>query len=194
MIDCDSKILGTSSKELIQPGQFLPDSGNLRRSLMSKANKQRHIQRNIIHEILIDNKKCVAVFVGTCFSGSKPNTHLMEEFWKYTRSYPVRRLIVQSPWHSHDMKFFPEYILENERDVAEESFYCEEFMETSNSATSRVGLLPLLNSYFASSAPPSVLVFVRPDLYVAQARIIHNENDLDDALKFLSSNYISLNQ
>ncbi len=158
---------------------------------MRETSKQRLIQRNTIHELLIDNQNYTAIFVGTCLGGSKPNTHLMEKFWKDTRAYPVRRLIIQSAWHSHNMKIFPEYVTKDEREVAEESFYTEERMDLPISVTSRVGLLPLLNSYLASSTPPSVLVIVRPDLYVAEAKLINNEIDLDEALKFLSSTIIA---
>jgi hypothetical protein len=163
----------------------------LRKSHISKAHKQRFIQRNSLHELLINNEKYVAIFVGTCLSESKPNTHLMEKFWKDTRAYPIRRLVIQSTWHSHYTKIFPKYVTKDEQDIAEESFYTEERMDLPISVTSRVGLLPLLNSYLASSTPPSVLVIVRPDLYVAEAKLINNEIDLDEALKFLSSTIIA---
>lgn len=88
------------------------------------------------------------------------------------------------------MKFFPEYITEDEEHIAEESFYNEERIENPISITSRVGLYPLLTSFLVDShAPPSVLVIVRPDLYVADSKVINNEKDLDDALKFFSSTY-----
>lgn len=190
-LDPASKALGTSTKGLIQPGHFLPDSSTLRKSLMTKANKQRLIQRNTVHELLIDNQNYTAIFVGTCFGGTKPNNHLIEKFWNDTRAYPIRRLVIQSAWHCHNMKYFPEYITKDEESIAEASFYTEERMDNPVSITNRVGLYSLLNSYLASNTPPSVLVIVRPDLYVADAKLIRSETDLEDAIKYLSSTVVS---
>jgi hypothetical protein len=184
-----SCIMGTSGKGLIQVGQFLPDSSTLRRSIVPKSKKQRIIQRNSIRELLIGNERYTAIFVGTCFSASLPNVDLIEKFWKETRAFPIRRLVVQSAWHSHFMKNYPEYISQEEESIAEESFYSEERIDLPISVTSRVGLLPLLTSVFASTKPPSVVVIVRPDLYVAHSQIINSETDLGNALQLLSATF-----
>ncbi|CAO3647085.1 unnamed protein product [Mucor hiemalis] len=188
-----SNILGTSSKGLIQPGQFFPESSTLRKSFVSKANKQRLVQRNSIHELLIGSQQHAVIFIGTCLAGSRPNEHLMEKFWKNTRSYPIRRLVIQSPWHSHLMKFFPEYITKEEEAIAENSFYCEERIDLPISLTNRVGLYPMLTSYFATQQPPSVILIVRPDLYVAGAKLVYNEKDVESALEFITSSYVTSN-
>jgi hypothetical protein len=189
-VDPKSKIMGTSEKGLLQVGQFLPDSGTLRKSIVPKSKLSRTIQRQSIRELLVGNEKYTAIFVGTCFSGTLPNVDLIEKFWKDTRSYPIRRLVIQSTWHSHLMKYYPNYITKEEEDIAEESFYSEERIDLPTSVTNCVGLLPLLNSLFATANPPSVLVVVRPDLYVAHVKTIGNGADLDNALKFLSNTFV----
>lgn len=190
--DPKSEIMGTSDKGLLQVGQFLPDSGSLRRSFVPKKSNNyppRMIQRNTIRELLIGNEKYAAIFVGTCFSGSLPNLDLIEKFWKDTRKLPIRRFIIQSTWHSHLAKYFPDYIEKEEESIAEESFYNEEIIDLPISLTNRVGLLPLLNSLFAATKPPSVLCIVRPDLYVAHVKLINNESDLDNALSFFTNTF-----
>jgi hypothetical protein len=189
-IDPNSGIMGTSDKGLIQIGQFLPETGTLRRSILPKSKRpHRVIQRNSLHELLLGNENYTAILVGTCFSGQLPNNYLIEKFWKETRSYPIRRLVIQSACHCHLMGKYPDYVLKEEESIAEESFYSEERIDLPISVTNRVGLFPLLNSYFASEKPPSVLLIIRPDLYIAHSKLINNEGELDSALQFLSSTF-----
>jgi hypothetical protein len=188
-----STIIGTSSnKGLIQTGHFLPNTTTLRKGILpNRPNKQRRIERYSIRELLVGNGKYTAIFIGTCHAKMLPNLNLMEKFWIDTRIYPIRRLIIQSAWHSHNAKIYPKYVLEQEKMIAEESFYCEERIDLSNSITNRAGLLPLLNSSRRKQTP-SVLIIVRPDLYIAHAKIIENNDDLDHALKFFSVTFSSI--
>lgn len=187
-IDSTSDILGTSDKGLIVPGQFLPDTGNLRRSLLPKSKRpHRVIQRNSLREVLIGNETYTAVLVATCLPRQISNNDLIEKFWTSTRPYPMRRLVIQSACHCHMMGKYPKYVSKEEEYIAEESFFSEERVDLSISVTNRVGLFPLLNAYFASENPPSVLLIIRPDLYVAHSKLVSNENELNDALKFISS-------
>lgn len=189
-VDPSSNILGTSDKGLIEAGHFLPETGNLRKGILPKSKKpHKIIQRNTLRELLIGNENYTAIFIATCFQVQLPNDDLIEKFWTSTRSYPIRRLVIQSAWHSHVMGKYPKYVLKEEEAIAEESFYCEEKLDPSNSVASRVGLFPLLKAYFASEKPPSVLLIIRPDLYVAQSKIINNETELNGALEFLGSTF-----
>lgn len=187
----NSSIMGTSDKGLLQVGHFLPESSVLRKSIVGNK-KQKIIERKSLHEILVGNEQYVALYVSNRLSQSTPNTDLIERVWKDTRGYPVRRLVVQSAWHSQYGSKYPEFVTKEEESVAEEAFYSEERIDLPNSVTSLVGLLPLLNSLFASTKnPPSVLVIIRPDLYIAHSQVITNEVDFEKALHFFSDQYVS---
>ncbi|KAI9475716.1 MAG: FAD binding domain-containing protein [Benjaminiella poitrasii] len=188
-----SKFMGVSDKGLIQAGQFLPDTGTLRKSIIIRHKApHKKIERLTLREALIDNKSFTVAFIGTCLSGTLPNWALMEKFWKDTRVYHpyVRRLVIESAWHTRLIGRYPKYITEDEYSIAEESFYSEERIDLPISVTNRVGLYPLLSSYFASEKPASVVLFIRPDLYIVQAKLVTNETQLDEALSYLSSLYI----
>lgn len=86
---------GTLDKGLVPTGQFLPDFGTLRRTVVPKSKKQqRTIQDNSIREPLIGNENYTAVFVGTRLEGQLRNDYLIKKFWKDTSSYPIRRLVI----------------------------------------------------------------------------------------------------
>jgi hypothetical protein len=188
-IDPKSPILGESDKSLIQVGQYLPDSGTLRKSIVPtrSKNRRRTIQRQTLREILIDNQQHTIVLVGTCFAGTLPNTHLIEKFWKDTRQYPAKRIVIESAWHNHHTGKFPDYVTKEEESIAEDSFYSEERIESPTSVTNRVGLYSWLASYFSSGTPPCVMLVIRPDLYVAHAKLVTNETELDHALEYVST-------
>ncbi|KAI7900236.1 FAD binding domain-containing protein [Cokeromyces recurvatus] len=188
-----SNIMGISDKGLIQAGQFLPITDTLRKSIRLRHKSQCNIiQRLTLRDILIHNTSFVAVFIGTCLSSTLPNSALMEKFWKDMRAYhsKVRPIIIQSAWHNHVTGKYPDYITKEEYDLAEESFYSEEQINSPTSITQRVGLYPILSSYFASEQPPNVVLFIRPDLYIAQAKLVANEAQLEEVLKYLSSLYV----
>jgi hypothetical protein len=185
--------LGESDKGLLEVGHYLPDSGTLRKSFVPAAsrskNRPRTIQRQTLREILIDNQQHAIILVGTCFAGTLPNTHLIEKFWKDTRRYPAKRIVIESAWHNHHTGHFPDYITKEEESIAEESFYSEERMDPPISVTSRVGLYNLLASYFSSGTPPCVMLVVRPDLYVAHVKLVTNEAELDHAMEYVASTF-----
>lgn len=189
-MDSKSPILGKSDKGLIQVGQFLPDSGTLRKSIVpvvKSKSRPRTIHRQTLREILIDNQKYTIILVGTCFAGTLPSIHLIEKFWKDTRRYPVKRIVIESAWHNHLPGKFPSYVTKDEELIAQESFYSEERMDSPISVTSRVGLYSWLASYFSSGAPPCVMLLVRPDLYVSHAKLVTNEAELDEVLEYVST-------
>lgn len=180
----------TSDKGLIESGHFLPETSNLRKSFIISASKRsRRIERHTLRELLIDNEKYTVIFVATCLPSTRPNSHLVEKFWKDTRPKPVRRLVIQSAHHSNFMAKLPEFVSDEEASIAEESFYSEERSDLPNSVSNRVGLYPLITSYFAGQQPPNVVLFVRPDLYVSHAKLVTHEAELDTALQFLSTLY-----
>ena len=189
-VHSNSNILGTSSEGLIEAGTFLPPTGTFRKSYVSQKNKPRTLERKTLREIFIGNHQFTAIFIGTCPAGYKPNVHLMEKFWKDTRGYPIRRLVIQSSYHSHVMKILPNYVDKDEEAIAEASFYSEEQLDVSISLTNRVGLMSWFTSYFGDKIPPSVVLMVRPDQYIAEAKLVKHEKDLDEALTFISSHYI----
>jgi hypothetical protein len=144
----------TSSKGLIEAGHFLPETATMRKSFIVSNNRPRYIQRCSLRELLIDNQEFTVIFVASCLASTKPNVHLMEKFWKDTRSKPVRRLVIQSTYHSGTAGKLPDYITEEEAATAEDAFYSEENSNLSNSVSNRIGLYPLLTSYFAGQQPP----------------------------------------
>ncbi|KAG1122239.1 hypothetical protein G6F42_011668 [Rhizopus arrhizus] len=188
-VNVSSIMTETSDKGLIEAGHFLPETATLRKSYIISSKRHRCIQRYSLRELFIENHEFTVILVASCLASTKPNVHLIEKFWKDTRSKPVRRLVIQSAHHSRAMGKLPEYILEEEASTAEDAFYSEENSNLPNSVSNRVGLYPSLTSYFAGEQPSSVVLFVRPDLYVSHAKFVTNEDELEDALKFLSKIY-----
>ncbi|ORE15576.1 hypothetical protein BCV71DRAFT_31791 [Rhizopus microsporus] len=186
-VDGGSKLLGTSDKGLIKAGHFLPDSEGLRQRTLEKRTSL--IRRLNLHEILIGTTQYTAILVATCPSQTKPRLDLLEKFWIHARPYPVKRIIVESSWHTH-FNQYPLFVLPQEEQDAQTSFYSEERMDSPYSITSRVGLLPLFPKYFDGPSP-CVLVIVRPDLYVAQSKTVYNENDLVSALEYFKTHLLS---
>lgn len=183
-----SKLMGTSDKGLIKAGAFLPDTGVLRKTFIAhKSHFLDRVERLGLRDILVRNTQYVAIFIGTCFPYHSPNMDLIEKFWKYTRAFPIRRIVVQSVWHIYQAKELPSFISKDEYEIAEHSFFGEERIDLPISLTQRVGLYPLLASFFASTKPASVVLFVRPDLYISQANLVNNEAELNSALAHLSS-------
>ena len=178
-----------SDKGLIEAGHFLPETGALIKSIITSNSSHRthRIERFSLRELLVANDKYTVIFVGTCLSSNIPNLHLIEKFWKDTISKPIRRLVIQSACHSNFMAKLPEYVLEEEASIAEESFYSEERIDFPNSVCNRVGLYSFLNSYFAGEHPYSVVLFVRPDLYVSHAKLVKNESELDEVLQCINT-------
>jgi hypothetical protein len=173
--------LGTSDKGLIKVGDYLPDTGVLRKSIIPYSKKR--IERLSLGEILVGCDQYTVLFVGTCFSGTSPNIDMIECFWKSTAIYPVRRLVIESAWHCHLSGQFPKFVSKDERTIAEESFYSEERIDLTISVTNRVGLYPFLPS---SGKAPSVVLVVRPDSYIAHAKLVTSPAEVDEALEFLS--------
>ncbi|KAI8881007.1 hypothetical protein K501DRAFT_189987 [Backusella circina FSU 941] len=180
----DSKILGTSDKGLIKSGTFFPDTVPLRKRFVPSG--ESLIERRSLRSYLTNNHQYVLLFVNTCHPANLPNEDILKTFWKRSKSYPVRRLVIQSPWHAHTTAR-PEYVTPDEFQDVENGFYIEERIEDTMSVTSRVGLLPLLSKYFGSSQEPSVLLMIRPDFYVTHARVVSNEADLESAYKYIDT-------
>ncbi|CAO3648268.1 unnamed protein product [Mucor fragilis] len=188
-VNVSSIMTETSDKGLIEAGHFLPETATMRKSFIISSKRTRYIQRYSLREILIDNQEFTVIFIASCLASTKPNVDLIEKFWKDTRSKPVRRLVIQSTHHSKTAGKLPDYITEEEASTAEDAFYSEENSNLPNSVSNRIGLYPLLTSYFAGQQPASVMLFVRPDLYVSHAKLVANESELKSALKFLSTIY-----
>lgn len=128
--------------------------------------------------------------MGTRYSGAASNHDMIEKFWTHTRSLPVKRLVIQSVVNCK-LARHPAYIQEGERKEAEESFYNEERIDTPLSLTKQIGLLPLLsNRLSAVPNPPGVLLVVRPDFYISQAQLVHNEADLMSSLQYVSDMFV----
>lgn len=180
----ESKLIGTSDKGLISAGQFLPDTSPLRKTFL-KSNK--FIERKSIRELLVGNDKFVAIFIDTCYSGTKPHIEQMELFWKLTRNLPIRRFIIRSAWHCHSAGKFPSFIEKDEELIAQDSFYTEERIDLSMSVTNRILSIPFYGSIFSSNSTPCVVLIVRPDLYIANAQIIKDNDTLEHSLKFFDS-------
>ncbi|KAI9261064.1 FAD binding domain-containing protein [Sporodiniella umbellata] len=183
----ESSILGSSGKGTIKVGEFLPNTSTVRRQTFNK--REGMLQRFNLREIMACSNEFSVFFIGTAPSGSDPNIELMESFWKQARNYPVKRYIIGSSWHTHFHRC-PSYVLDDEKEEASTSFYVEESTESSIAISKKSGLASLFPKYF-NGPLPSILLFVRPDSYVAQSNVIHNQNDLDKALKYLDTIFIS---
>ncbi|KAL9555383.1 hypothetical protein MBANPS3_002382 [Mucor bainieri] len=190
-IDANTSSIMTeiSDKGLIQAGHFLPETATMRKSFSISSKRSRHIKRYSLRELLIDNQQFTVIFIVSCLVSTKPNVHLMQKFWVDTRSKPVRRLVIQSTHHNKTTGKLPDYITEEEASTAEDAFYSEENSNLPNSVSNRIGLYPLLTSYFAGQEPASVVLFVRPDLYVSHAKLVTNTSELESALQFLTTMY-----
>ncbi|KAF1802788.1 FAD binding domain-containing protein [Mucor lusitanicus] len=188
-----STILGKFDKGLVKPGQFLPNHEPLRKAIFprataSKAN--RYIQRQTLRDILVLTEQTAVIYIGTRYSGAASNQDMIEKFWVQTRSLPVKRLVVQSVVNCK-LARHPGYIQDDEKEEAEDSFYNEERIDTPLSLTKQIGLLPLLsNMLSAVPNPPGVLLVVRPDFYISQAQIVHNEADLMSSLQYVSDMFV----
>ncbi|KAI8887236.1 hypothetical protein K501DRAFT_242649 [Backusella circina FSU 941] len=179
-----SKILGTSDKGLIKVGEFFPDTVPLRKRFIPLG--ESLIERRTFRSFLLNNHRFTLVLVNTSHSTNLPNEKIAKEFWTKSRSYPVRRIVIQSPWHTHTASK-PDYVTKDEVQDADNGFYIEERIEDPISVSSRSGLLPLLSKYLNNDSQPSVLLMLRPDMYVTHARIIHNEADLESAYEYVDS-------
>ncbi|KAI8976155.1 FAD binding domain-containing protein [Pilobolus umbonatus] len=182
-----SDIMGTSDTPLIKEGVFIPESAPLRRKIIKRMGRSQ-MERIPIREILKRTDQYTLILLCTGHPRNRPNTEMIQHFWKSRRSYPMKKVIVESSWHSRTNRC-PLFVDDNEIEMATDSFYIEENMEVSDSITKRVGLFPLLSKYFKDSNPPSALVIVRPDLYVAQASIIRSVSDIETSLFLMDSLY-----
>ncbi|RCH97760.1 hypothetical protein CU098_005566, partial [Rhizopus stolonifer] len=162
-----SKILGISDKGLIQAGHFLPNTGTIRLRTLEKRTAQ--LKRLNLREIMIGLNKFSIILIGTSPSGTNPNSQLIEAFWNLARLYPVKRIVIESSWHTHFNRY-PDFVLEEEKQDG--SFYAEENMDSPVSVTKSVGLSYLFPKY-TNGPTPSVLLFVRPDFYVAQSKVVY---------------------
>lgn len=181
--------MGTSDKGLIKVGDFVPDAATLRKSFTSSSmSRVKTIERKTLRELVAQSNKYSVILTATCPSGVLPNTTLIEQFWKKTSSLPVKRFVIQSACHCHFMKQLPEYASDSTE--AEESFHTEIKFDAPTSITQRIGLYSYLSSIFASSIPPCALLVVRPDMYVAHAKLVYDEKDLEGALQFISSLFV----
>ncbi|CAO3685926.1 unnamed protein product [Rhizopus stolonifer] len=180
-----SNILGISDKGLIEAGHFLPNTGTVRLRTFEKRTSQ--LKRLNLREMMIGLNKFSIIFIGTSPSGTNPNIQLIEAFWNLARPYPVKRIIVESSWHTHFNRY-PDFVLEEEKQDG--SFYAEESMDSPVSVTKSVGLNYLFPKY-TNGPTPSVLLFVRPDLYVAQSKVVYCQNDLEQALSYLDTLFFS---
>ncbi|KAI8889370.1 hypothetical protein K501DRAFT_329168 [Backusella circina FSU 941] len=179
-----SKILGTSDKGLIKVGTFFPDTVPLRKRFFSSG--LAVIERRTLRAFLVNVHQLSLVLVNTSYPGNVPNEKLVEAFWKKSRSYPVRRIVIQSPWHTHTTSR-PRYVEKNEIEDAENGFFVEDRMDDPISATSRVGMLPLLSKSPTSESQPCVLMIIRPDFYVSHACVIRKEADLEQAYESIDA-------
>ncbi|KAI8370046.1 FAD binding domain-containing protein [Choanephora cucurbitarum] len=180
-----SGIIGSSDKGLIKAGEFLPYCGGLRKSIIPRHEAPNTIQRYYLRDLFIRTNKYTALFLGTCPSSTSPDLSLLKKFWIDTRQLPIRRIVIQSSWHTRQSSF-PSWISEDEKEEAKQSFYTEEGFDRADSVSNHIGLYSIATSYFAGKKPYSVVLIVRPDLHVAHAKLVQSENELDTALSFFS--------
>ncbi|KAI8884706.1 hypothetical protein K501DRAFT_332508 [Backusella circina FSU 941] len=179
-----SKILGTSDKGLISTGTFLPDTVPLRKRFIPAG--ESIIERRTLRSFLTSIHRFIVILVNTSYSTNLPNEGTVKSFYEYTsKHFPsIKRIVIQSPWHTHTTARL-DYV--KKEDGIENEFYIEERIEDPISVTSRVGLLSLLSKNSSRSKQPSVLLLVRPDFYVAHARTINEQGDLDSAFEYLNT-------
>lgn len=181
-----SNLIGTSDKELLKGGLFLPVMEGLRQSYFSHFEPGRRIlQRLSLQDILFKNTQYITMLVATGFSSTEPSLKRIEKFWTITKKYPVRRLVIQSSYHIHRLKSLPSFVPKEDAEIAECSLYAEERMDSPLSVTNRVGLYPYLVD--KSHVSPYALVIIRPDLYVVESKLIYTEADLEKAVARLGT-------
>ncbi|KAG0180910.1 hypothetical protein DFQ28_003904 [Apophysomyces sp. BC1034] len=171
-----SPILGSSDPGLLSTGQYLPDTAQLRRRII--LGTEPSVVYKTLRQILQQSPRHTALLVATRPPHLPLNT-LTTTFWNKVLPYraAVRPVVVESAWHAFDHRA-PKEIDQSED--ATDGFWIEGSTDVSDSITSKVGL----QSHLSSKNPPAVLVFVRPDLYVAHSMLIHTSSDLDTAFKF----------
>lgn len=188
-----SPILGKFDKGLLKPGQFLPNHDPLRRTIYPNASSSRNrfvVQRQTLRDILVLTDKTTVVFIGTRPPSTVSNQNIIEKLWKETRNLPVKRIIIQSTWNSR-LALHPSFILEEEKSIAEESFYNEERIDSPLSLTNQIGLLPFLSPKLTTERnPPGILLVVRPDYYISQAQLIHDEKELMSSLAYVQDMFV----
>lgn len=167
--------------------------GTLRKSYATEYSPGM-LQSKTLHEILSQNRNYTVILVSTSYSNYYPHDDLIQQFWTNTRGYPIRRLVIRSSWHVNQMKYLPEFIPEEEASIAKDSFYSELNMENSDSVTKKIGLEQFFSNRFLTPSndqiQPKALLFIRPDLFVASSKIIHNEQQLDEAIKYLDTLFL----
>ncbi|KAF1797630.1 FAD binding domain-containing protein [Mucor lusitanicus] len=189
---------------LIEAGKFLPETALLLKRSIANDEPAHLLERKTLHQIVSNTGKHTVLWVSTrpAAYNASPLTLL---FWgKLQTSFgnTIRPVIVESMWH------VPEYSLasdieiriselcngDKQRIVIAEKLESENFWveyhhpaSTYDSITKLIGLETHLKTCRPADVqdPPSALVIVRPDLYIAHSTLVNTAQDIDRAFEFL---------
>ncbi|GAN00992.1 monooxygenase FAD-binding protein [Mucor ambiguus] len=187
---------------LIEASKFLPETALLLKRSIANDRPEHLLERKTLHQIVSNTGKHAALWISTrpAAYASSPLTSL---FWsKLQTSFrdSIRPVIVESMWHvpeyslAKDIETKISELCENDeqrmviaKKLESENFWVEYHPSSSyDSITKMVGLQEHLDKCSADTEhPPSALVIVRPDLYIAHSTLINTEEDIDKAFEFL---------
>ncbi|KAL9546938.1 hypothetical protein MBANPS3_006429 [Mucor bainieri] len=187
---------------LIEAGKFLPETALLLKRSIANDGPEHLLERKTLHQIVSNTGKHTALWVSTrpAAYASSPLTPL---FWSKLQTNfgnSIRPVIVESMWHvpeyslAKDIEAKISQLCENDeqRIVIAEKLESENFWveyhpsSTYDSITKMVGLQAHLDTCSTDTEhPPSALVLVRPDLYIAHSTLVNTEEDIDRAFEFL---------
>ncbi|KAI8367469.1 uncharacterized protein BYT42DRAFT_127390 [Radiomyces spectabilis] len=164
----------SSSSYLISPGQFMPDTNPWRRRTLSDSSQ--FVQKTL-RQILHKSPRHTALWISARHMWQNSDT-LASVFWRKVSNYreAVRPIIVETS--SHVGKYGnPDYV----DDGSEENLWVDYH---SSVLSKRIGLDQYLSNH---ENPPTALIILRPDLYVAHSCLVNTPEDIDEALSFLST-------
>ncbi|KAI9499420.1 FAD binding domain-containing protein [Zychaea mexicana] len=175
-----------NSTDLIEPGNFMPDTSVLRKRVLTSK-----LERCTLHQILAtDTTTQHAVMWISSRPSRFPSNPLTQEFWTkfFDSKYPsatVRPMVIESTWHVHESKA-PEFVQEHgeQASVAETAFWSEDHWDTDGSISKRVNLGTHM---YDKPDVPAAIVILRPDLYVAYSNLVRSSSDIDKAFEFLGA-------
>lgn len=196
-IDGASPLIVKSHPSLIKTGAFLPETALLlKRSLNTESPT---LDRKSLHQIVHASGKHIVLLVATRPKIYEPCS-LVTTFWrKFQNNNNVRPLVIESVWHVPEYDLAEEIKKEienchkgNQEAIAavertqSENFWIEYHpSHTTDSITQLVGLQNIFNNNMTGELPPTALLIIRPDLYIAYSMLAEDEADVDNAISFL---------
>lgn len=188
---------------MITAGKFLPETALLLKRSISNDGSEHLLEKKTLHQIVSRTGKHTALWVSTRPAGYNPSS-LTSKFWnKLQTSFgnSIRPVIIESIWHASEYSLAKEIKVnianlcgnDKQRIIIVEKLESENFWveyhpsNTYDSITKMVGLQSHFDDCSITEEPPTALVIVRPDLYIAHATLVNSEDDINKAFAFLNT-------